>query len=104
MARNPAQLRGEIQSGITGDKRAGFDPAAAPLETDAEAAGTPLGDEHLAPQARTASPGHAADAYANAMESTGPLRKSRSPTPYLLCMLAFVAVIVTGALVAALWR
>ncbi|WP_416798209.1 hypothetical protein [Ciceribacter azotifigens] len=37
-----AQIRGDIQRGLTGDKRRGFDPAAAPLETDGEAAGTPL--------------------------------------------------------------
>jgi hypothetical protein len=32
-----AQVRGQIQSGDTGDIRSGFDPAAAPMETDAEA-------------------------------------------------------------------
>ncbi len=40
-----AQVRGDIQQGLTGDKRRGFDPAAAPLETDGEAAGTPLSAE-----------------------------------------------------------
>lgn len=104
MARNPAQLRGDIQSGVTGDKRAGFDPAAAPLETDAEAAGTPLSDDHLAPEPRVTPPGHAADAYANAMESTTSLRKPNWPTPYLLYMLAFMTVITTGSLIAAFWR
>jgi len=39
--RQAAQDRGDIQKGLTGDKVPGFDPAAAPLETDAEAAGTP---------------------------------------------------------------
>jgi len=42
---NPAQIRGDVQHGRTGDKTRGFDPAAAPLETDAEAAGTPLTGE-----------------------------------------------------------
>ncbi|THV12504.1 hypothetical protein E9677_17240 [Rhizobium rhizophilum] len=37
-----AQLRGDIQAGITGDKQPGFDPAMAPLETDAEAGGVAL--------------------------------------------------------------
>jgi len=37
-----AQVRGDIQSGITGDKRPGFDPALAPLETDSEAGGSGL--------------------------------------------------------------
>ena len=39
--RRAAQDRGDIQKGLTGDKVPGFDPAAAPMETDAEAAGTP---------------------------------------------------------------
>jgi hypothetical protein len=36
-----ARLRAEIDSGRTGDKVATIDPAAAPLGTDDEAAGTP---------------------------------------------------------------
>jgi hypothetical protein len=35
--RTPAEDRGQIQAGRTEDKTPGFDPAAAPLETDAEA-------------------------------------------------------------------
>lgn len=42
-----AQIRGDIQKGLSGDKQTGFDPAAAPLETDAEAAGTPLSQEEI---------------------------------------------------------
>lgn len=34
-----ARIRGDIQQGRTGDKAPGFDPAMAPLETDAEAGG-----------------------------------------------------------------
>jgi len=34
-------VRGDIDKGRTGDKAAGVDPAAAPMETDAEAGGTP---------------------------------------------------------------
>lgn len=37
----PAQLKEDIDSGRTRDKVAAFDPAAAPLGTDEEAAGTP---------------------------------------------------------------
>lgn len=37
-----AQIRGDIQAGLTGDKQPGFDPAMAPLETDAEADGMTL--------------------------------------------------------------
>jgi len=46
-----AQLRGDINSGKTGDKTPGFDPAAAPMETDAEAGGAPPSPEEVA-QAR----------------------------------------------------
>jgi len=38
-APNAAQLSGDINSGRSGDKVAGFDPAAAPLGTDEEAGG-----------------------------------------------------------------
>ena len=38
---NPAMLKGDIDSGRTGDKNEVFDPALAPLGTDEEAAGTP---------------------------------------------------------------
>lgn len=36
----PAAARSEVQAGATQDKTPGFDPAIAPLETDAEAADT----------------------------------------------------------------
>lgn len=36
-----AQLKADINSGRTGDKVGGIDPAASPLGTDDEAAGTP---------------------------------------------------------------
>ena len=46
-----ARLRAEIDSGRTGDKVPAADPAAAPLGTDEEAAGTPTAPEAIA-QAR----------------------------------------------------
>jgi hypothetical protein len=42
-----SQLRDDIDSGRTGDKVDWSDPAAAPLGTDAEAAGTPASPEML---------------------------------------------------------
>ena len=48
---NVDRLRFEIDSGRTGDKVAGSDPAAAPLGTDEEAAGTPI-PPHAIGQAR----------------------------------------------------
>jgi hypothetical protein len=42
------QLRSDIDSGRTGDKVPAADPAAAPLGTDEEAAGTPIAPEVVA--------------------------------------------------------
>jgi hypothetical protein len=39
---NPAEIRNDIDTGETGDKTPGADPAAAPLGTDEEAAGPML--------------------------------------------------------------
>ena len=41
------RLRDKIDRGETGDKVAAPDPAAAPLHTDAEAAGTPTAEDDL---------------------------------------------------------
>jgi hypothetical protein len=43
-----AQVRGDIQSGLTGDKVAGDDPSAAPLGTDEEAGGASLDPQLIA--------------------------------------------------------
>jgi hypothetical protein len=48
---NTSRLRADIDAGKTGDKTPGEDPAAAPLGTDEEAAGTPI-DPALAEQVR----------------------------------------------------
>src|SRR5690606_41293480 len=40
VARQDAEFRGDIDAGLHGDKKQGFDPAAAPMETDAEAGAT----------------------------------------------------------------
>lgn len=42
-----AQLKHDINSGLTGDKVNFFDPAAAPLGTDEEAGGTPPSPEEI---------------------------------------------------------
>ena len=47
------RLRADIDAGSTGDKSPGGDPAAAPLGTDEEAAGTPI-DPALAEKVRLA--------------------------------------------------
>jgi len=45
-----ARIRGAIQKGETGDKVPGFDPAAAPMETDAEAGGSSFPDNDAIPR------------------------------------------------------
>jgi len=45
---NPDQLRAAINCGRTGEKAAYPDPAAAPLGTDEEAAGTPISSQACA--------------------------------------------------------
>jgi hypothetical protein len=50
---NTSRLRADIDAGRTGDKAPGEDPAAAPLGTDEEAAGTPI-DPALAERVRRA--------------------------------------------------
>lgn len=42
-----AQLKGDIDSGRTGDKNEVFDPGLSPLGTDDEAAGTPPGPDQV---------------------------------------------------------
>ncbi len=64
-----AQLRGDIDRGRTGDKAAGVDPAAAPMETDAEAGGTPPTPAEIA-QARRAERRSEGGANENAPEKT----------------------------------
>lgn len=41
----PARLRANIDKGKSADKKPGFDPAAAPMETDAESSGAPMSAE-----------------------------------------------------------
>jgi hypothetical protein len=48
-----AQIKGDINGGLTGDKVPGFDPAAAPLGVDEEAGGAPY-DPHLLARTRDA--------------------------------------------------
>jgi hypothetical protein len=58
-----SRRRAAIDRGLTGDKVPGFDPAAAPLGTDAEAAGAPpvAADPPLPEGARADPAGLAAD-------------------------------------------
>lgn len=83
-----AQLRNDIDSGRTGDKVAGFDPAAAPLGTDAEAGGTP-DDPALIAQDRLAEcAGRPLSARANAATPALSPDARAPPQGYLLPILA----------------
>lgn len=53
---NAAQLRARIDQGKTGDKIPATDPAAAPLGTDDEAAGTPVTPERAAIELANSGP------------------------------------------------
>jgi hypothetical protein len=61
-----AQLRHAIDSGKTGDKVGGFDPAAAPMDADSEAGGAPLTPDLVALDLATEKTGAPDSARANA--------------------------------------
>jgi hypothetical protein len=94
-----AQLKSDIDSGLTGDKVGGFDPGAAPLGTDAEAGGAPHDPELLAlarEQERT-SPKPSTNANAATPELQPNARMGRTPM-----MLPIVAGVVAAALLVVL--
>ncbi|ACP26800.1 hypothetical protein NGR_c30650 [Sinorhizobium fredii NGR234] len=98
-ASNPAQVRGDIQQGRTGDKKPGFDPAAAPLETDGEAAGTPL-DPEATRQARAAQlqdkPVEVATEFGDAMRPFDAAQSAQSSRPRLGLSLLISGVVLTA--------
>jgi hypothetical protein len=100
--RTPQQERAAIDAGRKGDKTPGFDPAVAPMETDAEAAGTHTRSTEDAgadssPRFRNAA------AFDNAMRP-----KAGLPNPqqhgalWVIGAMVLVIAIIIGA--AALWR
>lgn len=92
----PAKARGDIQAGRTGDKTPGFDPAAAPMETDAEAGGiaTPSPDIAAMRHPRTVTPEHTnATSYASAMRRPDSIRPARR-LPIFVWIVALLAVAV----------
>ncbi len=76
---NPAQIRGDIQAGLTGDKRPGFDPALVPLETDAEAAGTPMTAEQIETARRTQREGKHPDVSGDEGSAMRPIFPANHP-------------------------
>jgi len=95
-----AVVRGDIQAGLTGDKVAGFDPAAAPLETDQEAGGVCLDPEWVERTRESERAGRPNSAHANGatpeLQPDGCLHSQRGLGA------AFAAGAATGAVVAGL--
>lgn len=104
---NPAQIRGDIQRGLTGDKRPGFDPAMAPLETDSEAGGVPLSHEQISTAMSTqakAGSHHRARNFDVAMGSSYPGTHKKRPSLPTLLPLIVVLVVVAAAVIGVLLR
>ena len=99
-----AVVRGDIQSGITGDKVAGFDPAAAPLETDQEAGGVCLDPVWVERTRETERAGRPNSAHANAatpeLQPDGCLHRQRGFGVALLAGAVAGAVVAAGVFVA----
>ncbi|GAA5658530.1 hypothetical protein Brsp06_04914 [Brucella sp. NBRC 13694] len=102
-----ARIRGAIQKGETGDKVPGFDPAAAPMETDAEAGGSSFPDNDAIPRSGgdpTKATESNASSYASGLrgwdseESTHSSERtgSRRKRPTFLFCLFILALIVVG--------
>jgi hypothetical protein len=98
-----AQLRSAIDSGRTGDKVGVSDPAAAPLGTDEEAAGTPV------PSAQAAAAlEHETNAgiqlHADARGRVDPHRpREKHQRPYAMIMLLAVLLVAAAVFASTLW-
>lgn len=96
-----AQLKADIDAGRMGDKRRGFDPAAAPLGTDAEAAGTPLPESSVA-QARRREARPELESATGARDSVAPDAAIDKAVPHAAPWLLLGGLIAV-LLVALLW-
>lgn len=98
-----AQLQNDIDSGRTGDKAAGFDPAAAPLGTDDEAAGAPNSPALIAEARAQEAASHEVNPTRNAVspEFTPDARASSRPTHLTPILLGSGAALALGLLMLA---
>jgi cobalamin biosynthesis Mg chelatase CobN len=90
-------VRANTEHGVTGDKIAGFDPAASPLETDAEAGGVPTQGGGAAQAAANGRlPTANGSAHANAMQAfeTAEQPKTRSPFLVYVALVALALVVI----------
>ncbi|MBC2887487.1 hypothetical protein H7Q97_19090 [Ochrobactrum sp. CM-21-5] len=100
-----ARARGAIQRGETGDKVPGFDPAAAPMETDAEAGGnSQIAAVKCAPRSTKADDNNASS-QASGMREWAPEEEAqpergtaqmREGHAYLVWWFIIIAVVVIG--------
>lgn len=98
----PSNVRGDIQKGLAGDKKPGFDPAAVPMETDAEAGGTPTTAEAAAMDRQAQlhpNPGDYQGGNASAMRKfdTPPPRERTRPVGKLLVVAIIISVLAGAA-------
>lgn len=97
-----AQLRDDIDKGRTGDRSAASDPAAAPLGTDEEAAGTPPGS-HEIDQARAIETSRPNTGTANAASPrstpAGDPAGGWTPAVMALAFVGGVALVIAAALI-----
>jgi hypothetical protein len=104
---NPAQIKGDINKGLTGDKRPGFDPAMSPLETDSEAGGVALSPEQVQvarETQRSALPQQTARNFDVAMTSAFPSTLRRRPSGTMVVTWVMAAVVLAAALLGLVMR
>ncbi|RLP23997.1 hypothetical protein D8676_18360 [Mesorhizobium sp. YM1C-6-2] len=94
------QHRGAVDRGLAEDKTPGFDPAAAPMETDAEAgSATDHSEMSVARDAPGPLPRVNAASHGNAMRPIDDQKERSSSTPFLPLILGVVLVILIIATV-----
>jgi len=96
-----AELKDDVDAGRTGDKTPGFDPAAAPLGVDDEAAGRPADPETVARMRRIEQGRSAGGALQNAANperapAGGPSGGLRTAQVLWLFLLGAVALLAFG--------
>jgi hypothetical protein len=90
MSPTTAKLKHDINRGRAGDKVDAIDPAAAPLGTDEEAAGTPP------------SPAAIEQAHRNEIQS-GPVSSERNDSDHAVAIYVGLIAVVVGSVSLALW-
>lgn len=96
----PVSARGEIQSEETQDKTPGFDPAVAPMETDAEAADTQNPPPTEPPRSRRPKFENEAS-FANAMRPVEGEPEPRPRSNWPLLVVAAVVLVAAAVFLAA---